>query len=93
MEKRAYTGGGAESESNARFGPFELDLRRGELRKEGRRIRLQDQARNLLSHRHLGWTRSGTPVHIDERFAAADLHISSVSLSRISCLATPAPES
>jgi nickel-dependent lactate racemase len=32
-------------------------------------------ARNLESHRHLGSTRSGTPVYIDERFAAADLHI------------------
>jgi len=32
-------------------------------------------ARNLLSHRHLGSTKSGTPVYIDERFAAADLHI------------------
>ena len=32
-------------------------------------------ARNLASHRHLGATRAGTPVHIDERFAAADLHI------------------
>jgi nickel-dependent lactate racemase len=32
-------------------------------------------ARNLPSHRHLGTTKSGTPVYIDERFAAADLHI------------------
>ena len=32
-------------------------------------------ARNLSSHRHLGVTQSGTPVYIDERFAAADLHI------------------
>lgn len=32
-------------------------------------------ARNLASHRHLGRTRSGTPVYVDERFAAADLHI------------------
>jgi nickel-dependent lactate racemase len=32
-------------------------------------------ARDLSSHRHLGSTRSGTPVYIDERFAAADLHI------------------
>jgi lactate racemase len=32
-------------------------------------------ARTLSSHRHLGSTRSGTPVYIDERFAAADLHI------------------
>jgi nickel-dependent lactate racemase len=32
-------------------------------------------ARDLSSHRHLGSTRSGTPVYLDERFAAADLHI------------------
>jgi nickel-dependent lactate racemase len=32
-------------------------------------------ARDLSSHRHLGTTRSGTPVHIDERFAGAGLHI------------------
>ncbi len=33
-------------------------------------------ARDLSSHRHLGTTKSGTPVYIDERFIAADLHIS-----------------
>jgi nickel-dependent lactate racemase len=33
-------------------------------------------ARNLGAHRALGATRRGTPVHIDERFMAADLHIS-----------------
>jgi nickel-dependent lactate racemase len=32
-------------------------------------------ARDLASHRHLGPTSSGTPVYIDERFLAADLHI------------------
>src|SRR3954466_7144345 len=32
-------------------------------------------ARDLGSHRHLGLTVSGTPVHIDERFIGADLHI------------------
>jgi len=32
-------------------------------------------ARHLSQHRHLGSTRSGTPVYIDERFLAADLHI------------------
>jgi DNA-binding winged helix-turn-helix (wHTH) protein len=31
-----------------RFGPFELDLRGGELRKEGRRIRLQEQPFQIL---------------------------------------------
>ena len=32
-------------------------------------------ARNLASHLHLGTTSTGTPVYIDERFVAADLHI------------------
>lgn len=33
-------------------------------------------ARDLAAHRSLGTTRRGTPVYIDERFMAADLHIS-----------------
>jgi nickel-dependent lactate racemase len=32
-------------------------------------------ARDLAAHRHLGTTKSGTPVYVDERFVAADLHI------------------
>ena len=32
-------------------------------------------ARDLASHRHLGASSSGTPVYVDDRFAAADLHI------------------
>jgi lactate racemase len=32
-------------------------------------------ARDLSSHRHVGSTASGTPVYIDERFVAADLHL------------------
>jgi nickel-dependent lactate racemase len=32
-------------------------------------------ARELGQHRHLGQTAGGTPVYIDERFVAADLHI------------------
>src|SRR5205823_8923612 len=32
-------------------------------------------ARDLSSHRPLGSTHSGTPVYIDERFMASDLHI------------------
>jgi nickel-dependent lactate racemase len=32
-------------------------------------------ARDLSSHRHLGSTASGTQVYVDERFVAADLHI------------------
>src|SRR5215470_7796277 len=48
MEKRGDSGGTTEFKSNVRFGPFELDLRRGELRKEGRRIRLQEQPFRIL---------------------------------------------
>jgi DNA-binding winged helix-turn-helix (wHTH) protein len=48
MEKRAEPAAGAESTSNVRFGPFELDLRRGELREGGRRIRLQEQPFQIL---------------------------------------------
>lgn len=32
-------------------------------------------ARDLASHTHLGSTASGTPVYIDSRFIAADIHI------------------
>ncbi len=32
-------------------------------------------ARSLSEHRHLGTTAAGTPVYVDERFVAADLHI------------------
>jgi nickel-dependent lactate racemase len=32
-------------------------------------------ARDLAAHRPLGSTKRGTPVYIDERFVAADLHI------------------
>src|ERR1700720_3039109 len=38
----------ARAASNVRFGPFELDLRAGELRKEGRSIRLQEQPFQIL---------------------------------------------
>ena len=39
-------------------------------------IRVENHyARNLQEHRYLGTTASGIPVHIDERFMAADLHI------------------
>jgi nickel-dependent lactate racemase len=33
-------------------------------------------AKDFAAHRHLGRTNRGTPVHIEERFMAADLHIS-----------------
>ncbi len=36
---------------------------------------LNHDARNLSEHRHLGTTRSGTPVYIDRRFLDAELHI------------------
>jgi nickel-dependent lactate racemase len=32
-------------------------------------------ARELAEHRHLGTTASATPVYIDQRFVAADLHL------------------
>lgn len=48
MGPRANSGGDAEPPLNARFGPFELDLRAGELCKEGRRIRLQEQPFQIL---------------------------------------------
>jgi nickel-dependent lactate racemase len=41
----------------------------------GRYRVVNHHARDLREHRHLGSTRSGTPVYIDERFMAADLHI------------------
>jgi lactate racemase len=37
---------------------------------------LNHDARKREQHRHLGVTRSGTPVWIDERFLRADLHLS-----------------
>ena len=36
---------------------------------------LNHDARALAEHRHLGSTKSGIPVYIDERFISADLHI------------------
>ncbi len=36
---------------------------------------LNHDARQEAEHRYLGATESGTPVYIDERFMAADLHI------------------
>jgi lactate racemase len=37
---------------------------------------LNHDARKREQHRHLGVTRSGTPVWIDQRFLGADLHLS-----------------
>jgi len=36
---------------------------------------LNHHARELSEHRNLGTTASGTPVYVDERFVAADLHL------------------
>src|SRR5580658_6238182 len=41
----------------------------------GRYKIVSHDAKVLSEHRYLGETRRGTPVHIDERFMAADLHI------------------
>jgi lactate racemase len=41
----------------------------------GRYRVVNHNARALAEHRHLGTTASGTPVYIDERFVAADLHV------------------
>jgi serine/threonine-protein kinase len=40
--------GSAKSKLNVRFGPFELDLLKGELRKDGRKVRLQEQPFQIL---------------------------------------------
>src|SRR5260370_15644373 len=48
METRAHGGANGNPALNVRFGPFELNLREGELRKEGRRIRLQEQPFQML---------------------------------------------
>src|SRR5580704_10891797 len=37
---------------------------------------LNHDARNAAQHHRLGTTKSGTPVFVDERFIAADLHLS-----------------
>jgi nickel-dependent lactate racemase len=41
----------------------------------GRYKIVSHDAKVLSEHRYLGETRRGTPVHIDERFMAADLHM------------------
>jgi lactate racemase len=54
--------------------PAEIREICGETIAAGYRVANHD-ARDLGSHRELGRTASGTPVYIDERFVAADLHI------------------
>ena len=53
----------------------ELDIILGSEIKQKYRVVSHD-ARDFAAHRSLGTTRRGTPVYIDERFVAADLHLS-----------------
>jgi len=48
MATRAHSGGGDDPALSVWFGPFELDLRGGELRKHGHRVRLQEQPFQIL---------------------------------------------
>jgi DNA-binding winged helix-turn-helix (wHTH) protein len=48
ISRRERTAVGCSRQSILRFGPFELDLRRGELSKEGGRVRLQEQPLQIL---------------------------------------------
>ena len=48
MQPGTQSPSGSNPVDRVRFGPFELDLRGGELRKDGRRIRLQDQPFQIL---------------------------------------------
>jgi serine/threonine-protein kinase len=48
MEGRVQPVGSAKPTLSVRFGPFEIDLREGEMRKEGRKIRLQEQPFQIL---------------------------------------------
>src|SRR5215467_10455240 len=43
-----HPGRGSEPARSLRFGPFEIDFQRRELRKEGRRLRLQEQPFQIL---------------------------------------------
>jgi len=48
MQETAQPGSRGKSPAGIRFGPFELDLRARELRKHGRRVRLQEQPFQIL---------------------------------------------
>lgn len=52
----------------------ELDIILGPEIAAGYRVVSHD-ARDFAAHRAVGTTRRGTPVYVDERFVAADLHI------------------
>src|SRR4051794_3025286 len=49
MEDRSHTDRPRSASAIVRFGPFELDLRSGELRKHDARVRLQEQPFQILS--------------------------------------------
>ena len=48
VERRTQSSRGGSQPTTIRFGPFELDLRAGELRKDGSKVRLQDQPFQIL---------------------------------------------
>ncbi len=48
MERKTQSSLGGNPSAPIRFGPFELDVRAGELRNDGRRVRLQDQSFQIL---------------------------------------------
>jgi DNA-binding winged helix-turn-helix (wHTH) protein len=48
VERNGNAGGGGGPASTVRFGPFELDVRAAELRKNGTRVHLQDQPFQIL---------------------------------------------
>ena len=48
MDTQIYPGRGSEPVTSLRFGQFEIDFQRRELRKDGRRVRLQEQPFQIL---------------------------------------------
>src|SRR5437016_8785008 len=48
MPSQLHAGGNTGPAPNVRFGPFELDIRRRELRKQGSKVRLQEQPFQIL---------------------------------------------
>jgi len=84
IDRSDQAGRNGGSSANIRFSPFELDVRAGELRKEGHRIRLQEQPFQILRMlldspgevvlreeiRHKLWP-NGTVVEFDHSINAA----------------------
>jgi DNA-binding winged helix-turn-helix (wHTH) protein len=58
-----------------RFGPFELDVRAGELRKEGRRIRIQGQPLQVLWHSSIGRGEVVAREELHQRLWPADTFV------------------